>query len=748
MEYLLRSGRDKFVQLRRGFPTLSDVDFALLLRKGVYPYDYMNSAKRLDETNLPPRGCFNNRLRQEECTAADYDHSVNVWRAFGCTKFLDYHNLYLKCDVLLLADVFESFRTISMQNYELDPAHFVSAPHLSWDAMLKMTKCKQELLSDAAMFSLLNQGLRGGVSMISKRHAKANNKYMGALYDASQSSSYIIYLDANNLYGWAMSEPLPTGEFKWIAEEEFTTIDWLTQRDDQEFGYFVECDLSYPKELHDLHNDYPLAAERLSIGEEMLSEAQRELREKYEMSHTATTKLIPNLMDKTNYTCHYRNLRFYMEHGLVLCKVHKVIQFRQSKWLAPYIAKNSALRAATSNAFEKDFFKLLNNSVYGKTCENLTKRTDIRLVTDQKKCKKLIEKPQCLAFEIFSEHIAAVELQKIRCEINKPTYVGFTVLELSKLLMYGFHYDFVLPRYKNGEAKLLLTDTDSLIYHITTPDLYDDLAKHPQHFDFSNYPPGHQLLSDANKMVIGKMKDEAGGKIITEFVGLRPKMYSYLTLVSDTEEKYKEAKRAKGIQRAAAEKLRHAQYLTQLHTPTENYVCIRRIGQKHHLMYTLEGDKRALCAFDDKRYLLPDGVSTLAHGHYRIADGVEDATDSELNVAAHQSPSAPKTPPSTISKSSSLTSHRVLDADGDEAIVVNHEEGMQLALFAGPASKRRCFTHEKFGRVLDEQIGLQDPSAVFKTVHMSMLRAPRLTFSSFDAHVAALSCRPPPSDLY
>ena len=769
VECLLRAGRDKFVQLRREFPALNDTDFAVLMRKGIYPYDYMNSAERLEESRLPARECFANRLRQEECSTADYEHAVNVWRTFGCNKFLDYHNLYLKCDVLLLADIFESFRTISMQNYELDPAHFVSAPHLSWEAMLKMTKCKQELLTDAAMFTLLHEGLRGGVSMISKRHAKANNKYMGSLYDASQPSSYIIYLDANNLYGWAMSESLPTGEFKWLGEEEFSAINWLTQKDDQDIGYFVECDLDYPKELHDLHNDYPLAAERLAIADELLSETQRDVRDKYEMLHTATTKLVPNLMNKTNYTCHYRNLRFYLEHGLVLGKVHKVIQFRQSKWLAPYIAKNSTLRAATSNAFEKDFFKLLNNSVYGKTCENLTKRNDIRLVTDQKKCKKLIEKPHCLAFEIFSEHIAAVELQKIRCEINKPTYVGFTVLELSKLLMYGFHYDFVLPRYKNGEAKLLLTDTDSLIYHIETNDLYDDLAKYPQHFDFSNYPPEHQLHSDANKMVIGKMKDEAGGKIITELVGLRPKMYSYLTLVSDEGPKYKEAKRAKGIQRVATEKLRHEQYLAQLHEPVENYVCVRRIGQKHHLMYTLEGDKRALCAFDDKRYLLPDGVSTLAHGHYSIVHDHDDAATNFLDEAAasnsnnqrrRTATAAFRATAATSSRQTTTTSRRVVtDADGDQSIVVDHEEGMQLELFASHANKRRRLTHAKLDKFIDQQVGLQDPGVALKTVllRLAMRRAqpvPPIRESrhcpanAFEAHADVLSCRLPTSDYY
>ena len=701
VDCLLRNGKDKFVHLTKTFKEsgVTEMQLGLLLRKGVYPYDYMNSATRLDETELPAREHFANRLRQEECSPTDYAHAQLVWRAFNCKTFRDYHNIYLKCDVLLLADVFESFRTISLQNYALDPSCFVSAPHLSWDAMLKMTGCKQELLSDPEMFRMLHEGLRGGVCMISKRFAKANNKYMAQLYDPAQRSSYIIYLDANNLYGWAMSEALPIGDFRWLNEDVCSQIDWLQQLDDQDYGFIVECDLDYPQNLHDLHNDYPLAPERLTVETEMLSDEQATIRAKYEMTHAHYTKLVPNLMNKTNYTCHYRNLRFYIEHGLILRKVHRAIRFRQSKWLAPYIAKNSALRAATNDAFEKDFFKLLNNSVYGKTCENLTKRTDIRLVTDGRKCELLIRKPQCLNFQIFNEDIAAVELQKVQCLINKPTYVGFAVLELSKLHMYKFHYDFVLRRYSNGEANLLFTDTDSLVYQVHTDDLYADIASTPEHFDLSNYSQNSQCFNENNKMVIEKMKDEAAGKIITEFVGLRPKMYSYLTLLDCNAPTFKEAKRAKGIQRAAAERIEHAHYVAQLQEPIENYVSIRRIGQKHHLLYSLEGEKRGLCAFDDKRYLLPDRISTLAHGHYKIPTPIQQ-DDPVMETSAADEQESAVTVYDDECGHVSVLSHRQACAQGANAIPLTYSE------------------------VLDA-IALQDPISVFSSASSAKLRTPR-----------------------
>lgn len=693
VECLRKSGRGKFTHLLGEFKKTHDDDahIDLLLRKGVYPYDYMGSAERLQEKALPPRKAFTSLLRQDECSTEDYEHAQLVWKTFKCERFIDYHNLYLKCDVLLLADVFESFRATAMQNYGLDPAHYVSAPQLSWDAMLKMTECELELLSDPAMFRMVQENLRGGVAMISKRHAKANNKYMGDLYDATKPSSHILYLDANNLYGWSMSEPMAIGEFEWLTEEQISHIDWCTQSVDQSHGYIVECDIEYPKELHDLHSDYPLAPQRMTVTTDLLSTAQKETRAQYNMSSgKPATKLVPNLFDKERYVCHYRNLKFYIEHGLVLRKVHRVIRFRQSRWLAPYIAKNSALRAATTDEFEKTLWKLLNNSVFGKTCENVTKRSDIRLLTDSKKCETMTHKPHCLGHKIFSPDIAAVSMKKLVCAIEKPTYVGFVVLELAKLCMYEFHYDYALKRWPNGACKLLLTDTDSLVYEIQTDDVYADISAPDavSRFDLSNYR--NEFRNDTNKLVIGKMKDEAAGQIVCEVVALRPKMYSYKTLLPQATSgthHFKESKRAKGIQRAAMEHVEHANYLEQLREPTENYVLVRRIGQALHNVYSFEFEKRGLCAFDDKRYLLSNMIDTLAHGHWRIAQ-----QRSELTTALSQ-----RLPTTSVQRSAAL----LLDDEG-AAVVISDE------------AQHHLLPEYTCGEVIDSLAGC-DPTTVFAT---------------------------------
>ena len=227
---------------------------SLVMRKGVYPYEYMDSLERFKENKLPPGESFYSRLTGEDISDEDYQHAQKVWRMFEMKTLQDYHNLYNETDVLLLADVFVNFRNICMENYKLDPAHYYTAPGLSWDACLKMTDVKLELISDINMLLMIEKGIRGGVSMISNRYGKANHKYMDDKFNPSEPSKYLTYLDAKNSYGAAMSMKLPTHCFKWMKYNELTT--W------RKYPCILEVDLEYPKELHDLHNDYPLAPER------------------------------------------------------------------------------------------------------------------------------------------------------------------------------------------------------------------------------------------------------------------------------------------------------------------------------------------------------------------------------------------------------------------------------------------------------------------------------------------------------
>ena len=241
---------------------------------------------------------------------------------------------------LLLTDVFENFRKTYMQYYKLDPCHYFTSPDLSWDAMLKMTNIKLELMTDLDMFHFIEKGMRGGVSYIANRYGNANNKYMKE-YNEKAPSKYIMYLDANNLYGWAMSQHLPTGKFKWMTDKEISKIDLGKYKADGKKGLILEVDLEYPQELHDIHNDYPVTHEKVKVSNNMLSAYYKMIAEKYNISIGLVSKLIPTLRDKKEYVLHYRNLQLYLDLSLKIKKVHRVLKFDQSPWLKQYIDFNT-----------------------------------------------------------------------------------------------------------------------------------------------------------------------------------------------------------------------------------------------------------------------------------------------------------------------------------------------------------------------------------------------------------------------
>ena len=312
----------------------------LMTRKGVYPYDFMDSFEKFDQKELPTKGDFYSILNDQHISDEDYQHAKKVWNAFKCKNLGQYHDLYLGSDVLLLADVFESFRKTCLEYCKLDPCHYFTSPGLSWDAMSKMTNIKLELMTDIDMFQFIEKGMRGGVSYIANRYGKANNKYMKE-YDEKAPSKYIMYLDANNLYGWAMSQYLPAGNFKWMSKKKIDQLDLAKYKDDSKRGLILEVDLEYSQELHELCNDYPLAPEKTKVSSGMLSEYCKKIADKYNISIGLVNKLIPTLRDKKEYVLHYRNLQLYLDLGLKIKKVHRVLQFDQSSWLKQYIDFNT-----------------------------------------------------------------------------------------------------------------------------------------------------------------------------------------------------------------------------------------------------------------------------------------------------------------------------------------------------------------------------------------------------------------------
>ena len=451
----------------------------LLSKKVSTPMTSWIALKRFNNRELPTKDQFYSILNDEHITDDESIHAKEVWDTFYIKTMGEYHDLYLVSDVLLLTNVFENFGKTCMQYYKLDPCHYFTSPGLSWDAMLKMTNIKLELMTDIDMFQFIEKGMCGGVSYIANRYGNADNKCIKE-YDEKAPSKYIMYLDTNNLYGWAMSQYLPTGNFKWMTDKKIRKIDLGKYKADGKKGLILEVDLEYPQELHDIHSDYPVAPEKVKVSNNMPSAYCKKIAEKYNISVGLVSKLIPTLRDKKEYVLHYHNLQLYLDLGLKIKKVHRVLKFNQSPWLKQYIDFNTEKQKHAKNSFKKDFFKLMNNSVFGKTMENLRKRVDVRLVTDEKKLDKLTSKPTYVSSKIFNENLMAVHKVKETLTLNRPAYVGMCMLDLSKMLMYDFHYNYTKKKY-NNRARLLFTNTDSLSYEIEAEDVYKDFWNDKRH---------------------------------------------------------------------------------------------------------------------------------------------------------------------------------------------------------------------------------------------------------------------------
>ena len=379
----------------------------------------------------------------------------------------EYHDLYVPLDSALLADVLESFRDKCLEIHNLDPAYFLTAPGLAWWACVKKTDIKLELLTDNNMLMIFEKGIRGGMCQASHRYVNANDKYMKN-YDKNKESSFLMYVDANNLYGWSMSKKLPVDGFKWVDDLTMVTEDFIKSYDEEsDIGYLLTVDVEYPKNLHMLHSDLPFLLDRKKVNN--------------------VNKLVCNLNDKENYSVHILTLKQALNHDLKLKRVHSVIEFRQECWLKPYIDLNTDLRKDARNDFEKDFYKRMNNSVFGKTMENVRNHRDIKLVTTDKRRSILASEPNYHSTKYISKDLLIMEMKKTEVKMNKPIYLGQAILDLSKTLMYEFWYDYIKPKY-GDKARLCYMDTDSFVMNIKTDDFYKDINHDvDKWFDTSNF---------------------------------------------------------------------------------------------------------------------------------------------------------------------------------------------------------------------------------------------------------------------
>jgi hypothetical protein len=555
----------------------------LLSEKLIFPYELVTEySDLLKITEPPPIEKFYNHLKEEGVSPQEYDRFLKVWRLFNCKNLHEYSLLYMKIDVILLADILNHSRKEFMSRYKLDLLNFETASRFSYCAALLKSRISLDPVRNDEIWNFVYRGMRGGFSCISERYVEATNV-------EGEVNTHLVMYDANNLYGAVISKyPLPEDDFMFIDP---SSIDILTCDLDGERGYIVEVSVDYPESLHDLHNAFPfLPVKQCPPGEKI-------------------PKLLMTLESKNYYVCHLRVLRQALEHGLVLREVHQVLTFKQSFWLKSYVDVNNEVRTNSTDENTKQLMKLLNNSLFGRLCLDVTKQKDFLYVTSAKELDKLIKKFNFNNRAILDENACIVEMNKRRVTVKSPFTTAMAILELSKVAMYAMYYDVAIPHFGEKNVSFVAGDTDSLMLKVKCLDLNAELLKlRDLHLDTSNYPVDHILYSNKNKGKLGYFKSESIEPILA-FCGLRPKCYAIL-------KKSHFICKSKGVGKSAIKKyLTFLKYKECLFGKKPLYTNFSTIQTKDFMLYTINHNKKSLCALDTKRIILDDNIQTLAYGH-------------------------------------------------------------------------------------------------------------------------------------
>ena len=586
---------DKFIHTEYAFPDPSQ--FRIAKKKNFFPYEFLDNESKLELNCLPPHADFYSSLQKGNISPEEYLFALEAWKILECRTLKDYLIRYCIIDVLLLADCFQSFRETCFLSYNIDPLYSFSLPGYTLDAFLKSSDVKLELITDADMYLFFESSIRGGMTNTICRHVKANNPEVPG-YNPALPPISILYLDACNLYGSSMLEPIPTCNFRFLTEYEiraFSAERILSIPPDAETGFFFEVDLDYPPSLHDKHNDLPLCPEKKCPP------------------GSNVRKLLCTLEPKSEYVLHYRVLQFCLAEGLILKKIRRIVSFRQESVLKNYISLNAKFRKESTNDFSKSLYKMMINSLFGKFIENVRERINFELVTDEKVLSKRLRSAFFKSSTIFSENLVGISRYKKNQKLDKPIYIGSTILELSKLHMFNFFYTAIPKIFPAIPVKLLYMDTDSFILAIKSKNLIPRLKQFSlEYFDCSDYREDHPLYNQVNAKVLGKFKNELPNCHIVEFISLCPKVYAIQCTSS------KSIKKVKGVQKMVVRnEIRFKDFLEILYGKSKSVSKLQRhFISKKHIVYTIEQNKIALSLQDDKRvWLNNDHLNSYAYGY-------------------------------------------------------------------------------------------------------------------------------------
>lgn len=615
LQFLLKS-LEALVEIRKktipnfnmGFPMFADFfknkleytdeQISTILKKNEFPYEWLDTFEKLDApiADLPLK-----------------DRSVLEFLPSVVTV-KDYLSIYLACDVLQLADIVEGERQGLLKSHGIDMLRCYGAAGYSWRAMLYFNKLHNgyafDCILDTNMLCFIYKSIRGGSSFISHRYFKADSNHA------------ILYLDANNLYGWSMSQPLPYADFEWMDEDEVkqlnkgcsssTIIALIDAYTAKKKGMIFEVDLDYsdPK-VQDFTYDYPLAPEKTFVAAEDLSPFSKEMNAKLGIKHNSRqTYLLQTVKNKEHYNVYSKNLALYLSLGLRITKIHRILVFSEETVLKDYIALNTSIRDKATKAGDfagRERAKLMNNSIYGKTYENPMKYSTLIMSNSAQEAVKIQSRPGFQKNVFVSGDFSIADVKHSEIKYDKPLYLGAIITELAKLHMFEMYFKHIVPFWGRNNVQLLFTDTDSLMIGITTTDLWGDVHRFNQVHNNLIEEPGNPHNGE-----IGYFKSETGTAPIEEFVGLRAKMYSYI-MKDETEGHCK----AKGVGKDAMRLIKHENYLKCLREQTRDEVEMTSIRSVKHILYTTKTHKIGLSCNDPKRYICDDNIHTLPHGYWK-----------------------------------------------------------------------------------------------------------------------------------
>lgn len=544
--------------------------------KGLFPYSWFDNPEKLYDEQLPPQEKWHNDLTNE---SVDITNALKVWEENQFSIFAEYHDYYCKQDVTQLADIFEEFRNMAIDKFNLDPAYFQGAPAYTWFLCLKQNYRFFKLIPNQDVYLDLQRNIRGGISQVMHRYANIENK----------PDESIIYLDINSLYSKCMTYKLPT---RYVGKIQSLPANWIELYCNQGQKTAIACvDLYYPEHLHDSHVAYPLAP------------------------HKFNERLCTTFERKERYLVHAELLKFYLEEGLILEQVYYVYIFEQDYILKNYVENNIEERKKTNSKVLQTLYKLLNNSLYGKTCENTFKykKYEVKSYKHGQLGKRNSFLRDAINFMQINDKVL-IENKVLKVTLNKPIQIGFAVLEFAKREIYNFL--FKIQKIFKDQVTPLYTDTDSIMFHFKHPKPEELLYNEPEIrplLDFDKVPEHWKIRTPGTNKVNGLWSLECSDKII-EFVGLRAKTYCYRT------DKDQFILKNKGITRAAVEentksKITLSHYRDALFNHNSFYVIQSIIQSKKHQISTKQQRKLALISTDEKRVVLKDLITSIPFGY-------------------------------------------------------------------------------------------------------------------------------------